>query len=170
MTMSKEKMWRSAERALKRTDEYQEHRELGMEDNYELLYILTKGRKQTPDDVIAYAGYEDTAISLHPLKDDEVTHNWDFNFDGDLFEYLESGYELAGMTLDCHYNVWSTIEEWHNGDIDNEKGMQKYLGYCKRGDITKEKLQTEAGYSGMDVMKLYDPKIDRAKPDKEPER
>jgi hypothetical protein len=170
MKLSNERMVRSAERALKRTGKYQEHRELGYTENYEVLYILVKGKPQNSDEMIAFAGIEETVISFHPFKNGEVMELWDFNVDSHLFEYLEFGYELAGMTVDSHYNVWCTIEEWHNGDIENKKGMQKYLGYCKRNHITKEKLQADAGYSGMDVMTLYDAKADRTKAKQEPER
>lgn len=170
MTINKEKMWRSAERALKRTAEYQDNRELGQDKNYSILYVLAKGNRQKPDDVVAFAGYEESVISFHPAIGDEVIQNWDFNIDSDLFAYLESGYELAGMTLDTHYNMWCMMEDWHEGGFDCEKGMQKYLGYCKRNNITLERLQADAGYSGMDVMKLYDPKADRVKANKEQER
>lgn len=170
MKLSKEKMWWAAEHVLKRTEEYQSIREFGQGDNYEVCYILTKGRYQDANTVRAFAGVEEKMISFYPFKEGEPIDLWDFNFDGDLFEDLESGYELALMSLDCHCNVWYTIEAWHKGDIDHPKGMQKYLGYCKQNNITKERLQTEAGYSGMNAMALYDRTADHSKATKEPER
>lgn len=164
MLLSKEKMWRSAERMLKRTKRYQEKREFGDKENYEIMYVLAKGSRNHTDDVIAFAGVGDEmVISFHPFKSDEVIDNWDFNADGDLFKYLESGYELTGMSMEAHYEVWSCIEDWHDGAIDNTKGMQKYLGYCKRNGITAEKMKTELNYPGMDVMTLYTPKANRTK-------
>lgn len=156
---------------LKRTEKYQEQREFGQQDNYEVLYVLAKGNHKQSDEMVAYAGVVDeTVISFHPFKNEAVTHSWDFNIDDDLFGYLEDGYELVGMTMDSHYNVWCCIEEWHDGDIDHTKGMQKYLGYCKRNGITLEKLKNELDYFGMDVMTLYDPKADRTRKPKDLER
>jgi len=169
MKLSKEKMMREAERVLKRTEEYQSNRELGIDENYQIIYLLTKGSKATSDNVIVFAGCEEAVISFNPFRDEKPIENWDFNFESDLFGSLESGYELAEMSLECHCNVWCTIEDWH-GDIECLKGMQKYLGYCKRNGITREKLQSKVAYSGMDVMTLYDPKTDRAKRSQEYER
>src|SRR5699024_6561688 len=95
---------------------------------------------------------------------------WGFNFDRDLFEYLETGYAITGMSMDSHLSVWYTIGAWHNGYIEHENGMQKYLGYCKKSGITAEKLKKEVGYSGMDVMTLYDLKAERTKSHKDMER
>lgn len=170
MNLSKEKMWRSAERALKRTEGYRWNREFGQEENYELMYVLAKGKYPRARDVIAVAGYEDTAIQFHPIAGDGEIDLWGFNFERDLFELLQAGYEIAGMSLDCHAGVWYTIEDWHDGGIEQEKGMQKYLGYCKRNGITKEQLEKKVGYAGMDAMAMYDPKADRAKNHKDLER
>ena len=53
MKLSKEKMWRSSERAMKRTKGYQEYREFGQDENYELAYVLAKGRNPWAEDIIA---------------------------------------------------------------------------------------------------------------------
>lgn len=170
MKLSEEKIMRTAERTLKRTKEYQQNREFGLEENYQIIYVLAKGNKSVPDKVTAFAGYEDEVISFPLFKEDAAIWHWGFNFERDLFGYLESGYELVGMTAECHYDVWSTIEEWGESGIDNKKGMQKYLAYCKRNGISKEKLQKQVEYSGMDVMSLYDPKADRIKKHEDLER
>ena len=161
MSMSKEKLMRLAERALKRTTAYQENRELEIppEDNYQIDYVLVKGSRSAPENVIAYASYEDSMLLLHPMSEKasaETLWDWSFNFDDDLFEHLEDGYELAGISMYCHCSVWGVIEDWHNGDLEHTAGMQQYLHYCKKHGITKELLAQEAGYDGMDVMRLYD--------------
>lgn len=170
MNINKEKMWRSAERALKRTKRYQDYREFGQKENYELVYVLTKGKYPRGNDVIAVAGYDEEAIQFYPFGNRKEFDLWGFNFECDLFECLQEGYELAGMSMECHVNVWYTIEESHECGIEYEKGMQKYLGYCKRNGITKERLEKEADYKGLDAMTLYDPKADRAKSHKNMER
>lgn len=168
--LSKEKIMRTAERTLKRTKEYQRNRESGEKENYQIIYVLAEENKSVSDKVIAFAGYEDKVISFQLFKEDVPIWNWGFNFERDLFEYLETGYELICMTAECHDAVWSTIEEWHDNGIESHKGMQKYLGYCKKNGITKEKLEKDIGYSGMDVTMLYNPKVNRTKNYKDMER
>ena len=151
MKLNKEKMWRMTERAIKRTEPYQENRYFGEEENYKLSYILVNNQSQ--NDVIAVAEFIDKAFLFNPLKDNKTIELWDFNIEDDLFQYLESGYELIGMTLDCHSNVWAIIEDWQSY-IENIKGMQKYFKYCKINNITIEKLKEEVDYSGMDVLTI----------------
>lgn len=155
LQFSKEKIWRNAERALKRTREYREHVELEYDDNYQLDYILVKSGKPVSDGVMAYAGYEENVILFYPYDENaDPTSLWGFNYERDLFEALGNGEEIVGMTLECHYNVWCTIEEWKD-EIEEKEGLQKYLNYCKRNGITKEKLGEVLSYNGMDVMTLY---------------
>ena len=69
--MSKEKLLRLAERALKRTEYYQNVRELDVPDseNYKIDYLLIKGGKSASEDVIAYASYEDEMLRFRPLEE-----------------------------------------------------------------------------------------------------
>jgi len=154
--MSTEKIMRAAERFLKRTKEYMENRDA--DDNYTIDFVLFKGNAFAPEDVIASASCVDFSISLKPLhsEDTSVTHDWTFNFDDDLFGMLESGYKIAGMTMDCHFCVWHTIGESQRDDIENPKGMQMYLSYCKRNGITAQELKVDTSYDGVDVMTLYE--------------
>lgn len=168
--MSKEKLMRLAERALKRTEYYQNVRELDVPDseNYKIDYLLIKGGKSAPEDVIAYASYEDEMLRFRPLEEKDKPF-WDssaqFDTEIDLFQYLEEGYSLAGMSPDCHYCVWSDIAEYHC-EYKSQNGMQKYLDYCKRNGVTRELLAKESGYDGMDVMELYERQIAKAAPEK----
>lgn len=156
MKLSKAKLMREAERFLKRTKAYQENRELGCDGNYEIAYVIAKAGRTQPESVLAYAIYEDSMLSFYPFRGEtSLCEDWAFNFDDDLFEPLENGYEIVGMTLDSHFGVWATIEDWKDGDIEHENGMQKYLAYCKRNGVTKELLQEKVSYDGMDVMELY---------------
>lgn len=173
--MNKEKLMRLAERALKRTEAYQENRDMGVaaDENFQIDYILVRGNTEAPEDVIAYASHEDELLRLRPLDENAkpmTCYELLFNYDSDLFEYLEQGYSLAGMSLNCHYCVWFEIGEYHK-DFESQDGMQKYLNYCKRSGVTKELLANETGYDGMDVMTLYDKEASKtAKPPKGFER
>lgn len=179
MNWNKEKIMRVAERTLKRTEPYLENRSdsNNPENNYQLDYVLAKGSSPTPDTAIAYAHCLDEIISFNPLDSDAHAQNvweWAFSFDSELFEYLEQGYDLAGMSLEAHCAAWSEIEEYHDNDgIIHPKGMQRYLDYCKRNRVTAELLCRELQYDGMDVMTLYDKKAVKAenvKPPKDHER
>ena len=156
MKLSKEKIMREAERFLKRTEQYQDNRYLADEDNFQIAYVLAKDGRTQPENIIAYAMHDDTMICFYPFRKNEPAFDdWSFNFDTHLFEDLENGYEIVGMSLDCHFGVWATIEDWKDGDIDHVEGMQKYLAHCKRNGITKGLLEEKVSYDGMDVMTLY---------------
>lgn len=167
MKISKEKIWRSAQRALKRTKSYQNYRE--MEENYELVYVLIEGKYPCGNNVAAVAVYENVAILFYPYGNREELELWGFNLERDLFECLQEGDELAGMSMKSHAVVWDFIDKCHE-DIESEKGMQKYLGYCKQNGVTRERLEKEVNYSGKDVMVLYAPKVNRTKKQKDRER
>ena len=160
MNMSKEKLMRLAGRALKRTESYQWNRGLDVpdEENYKIDYLLVKGSKASPEDVIAYASFEDDMVRFHPLRENDqpFAHYGEcFTYDSDLFEPLEQGYSLACMSPEAHACAWYEIEDLH-GEIEHQAGMQSYLHYCKQHGVTRVQLARLADYDGMDVMKLYD--------------
>ncbi len=159
---------REANRVLKRTEEYLNNRSLGEED-YVMMYILARREKMITEDVIAFAGSNESVILFHPYKNDDTVSLWEFDYTRDLFDELEDGYELIGMTLECHYSVWCYLEEEFDYNMRLSEGNQEYLSYCKKNRITKELLQ-ELKYSGMNVMSLYEPKAAPAKRHKEYER
>lgn len=160
MNMSNEKLMRLAERALKRTESYQWNRGLDVpdEENYKIDYLLIKGSKAAPEDVVAYAAFEDDMVMFHPLRENDqpFVHYGDFfTYDSDLFEPLEQGYSPIGISLEAHACAWYEIEALQ-GELEHLAGMQNYLAYCKQHGVTREQLAREVGYDGMDVIKLYD--------------
>lgn len=160
MNMSNEKLMRLAERAMKRAESYQWNRESDVpdEENYKIQYLLVKGRKNSPENAVAYATYESEMMILYPLQENrqplELSDDF-FGFDSDLFEYLEQGYSVAFMSLESHCCIWNEIGDLQE-DLEHQAGMQKYLHFCKQHGITKEQLAKEGEYDGMDVMKFYD--------------
>ena len=65
------------------------------EENYKIDYLLVKGSKASPEDVIAYASFEDDLVRFHPLLENDrpFAHYGEcFTYDSDLFEPLEQGY------------------------------------------------------------------------------
>ena len=96
--------------------------------------------------------------------DDKIRtlEEWQYNYERHLFEYLENDYQLYNSNdLVVHYNIWNYIEEMYPEEIDNKKGMQKYLKYCKEQGITKNKISKEFNYDIPDAMKFYKDKIKR---------
>ena len=81
--------------------------------------------------------------------------DWDFNFDEYFFEELQNGYEIGFITNNVNYGLWSTIDEFYPEDIENIKGVQKYLKYCVDNNITKEKLSKIMNNDVPDIMKFY---------------
>ena len=55
MKLSKEKILRQTERFLKRTEEYQDGREIDKSLNYQIQYILSKEGNMQPEMIIAHA-------------------------------------------------------------------------------------------------------------------
>ena len=109
--MSKEKLLRFAERAMKRTKIYQYNRELNVpdEENYKMSYLLVKGNGKDPERILAYAVNDESVLLFHPMENpvyEVVLNDWQFYFDYDLFQYLEGGYDLTAMTPDAHSGVW----------------------------------------------------------------
>lgn len=172
MKLSREKIMRESERFLKRTAQYQQKRYSGEDENFQVKIVLVKEGSVQPENIITYAACEDTIIYFYPFRKQEAAVDyWAFEFDKDLFGYLEKGYRIAEMTLDSHFAVWGTIEAWKDGNIEHGDGMRKYLAYCKQNGITKRLLEEKVFYTGMDVMTLYSPKpVEKGSSGKQGER
>lgn len=79
MAVNREKIWRTANRDLKREDFYQENREWGEKENYELMYVLAKGKQPNPDQIIAVAGMQCICYLFYPYTQDKPSELWGFN-------------------------------------------------------------------------------------------
>jgi hypothetical protein len=153
--MNKQKIMRDCERFLKRTEVYQNNRDLG--GNYEIEFVLAKDNK----DVIVCAVLDDEAIGFEPYRGQDSVTDYSIQtfYYGDIFfDRLKDGYKIVGMPLRAHFNVWADISEWHAPAVEYSKEKQIYLGYCKANNITLERLKREFPYNGIDLMTLYDGK------------
>lgn len=81
------------------------------------------------------------------------TPEWDYNIETDLFEHLENDFDIIYMPIDEHYGVWCNIDSWRY-EIEHMKGLQKYLSYCRKNDITSERIDNSLD-NKVDVMDLY---------------
>lgn len=166
MGLNRERIIRKVESCLKRTACFQEIRkdDYPDEENYQLLYVLIKGTPAAPQEVLAFAGIfpevEDVLSFSLPLgketQDVACKRERFTDFDIYLFPYLESGFELLWMSDESHCAVWGEICDLKD-EIHYEKGMQKYLQFCKRNGINKEWISTRDPYVTQDVMTLYKP-------------
>lgn len=75
---------------------------------------------------------------------------------------MQNGYEIGFITNDVNYGLWSTIDEFYPEDIENIKGVQKYLKYCVDNNITKEKLSKLMNNDVPDIMKFYQKQNDNS--------
>jgi len=156
MNINNAKIMRDAERFLKRTQEYQEVREMGDDENYDIHYILKKDSKGVLTDVFALAAYDDMGITFHPYAKPPIVRDSSlgFNYEDGLFKLLEEGYEIVSMSMDSHYCIWTALEESQDEEMMYPSGVQTYLAYCKRNGVTHEKLQETVHYDSFDAMTL----------------
>lgn len=168
MRINKEKTMRAAERALKRLACYQENRIHANGENYEIMYVLAKGTM--PNEMLVFAGWETNVISFTLDATQPPMERWAFNYERDLFEYLDAGYTLVAMAPELHCEAWSDIQACRDSDEKLPSGVNQYLGYCKRNGITKRFLNESYSYKGMDAMTFYNPALDRNKPNRSQER
>ena len=123
--------------------------------NMEIIYIL-KDIKDDRDSIVV-ATEDDSIIEINPYTN-EISNipDWDYNFDEYVFKELESGKQIAYMVSNTHYGIWSTINDYYPEEIENKKGMQIYLKYCKENKITKEKLAEECKTNDVpNIIKYY---------------
>lgn len=154
-----EKIMKTALQFLKHTKQYQTHSGL-KEDNYKIECILSNGKGV--NDVIVYAGDGESVISFNP-NDRRITDygSWGFDFDDDIFGHLERGGDIVEMSFTCHYSLWCTIEERQPQNVENKKGLQKYLSYCDKNKITRDILVKKLSYFGIDAMQFKLPEGDK---------
>ena len=120
--------------------------------DFKIAYILKDKNKSEENYAVAVNG--DELISINPLKNEIVSlPDWDFTADNDLFRDLEHNMEISYMSLYCHYGIWHEINNYYPDDISHKKGMQNYLKYCKKNDVTLDTIKKKFGNTHLpDVM------------------
>ena len=150
-----EKILKETKELLKSNEDYEE---------MEIYYILEDTKDKNETIVIAMKDQDIAQIKPFTKEIYDVA-DWAYNIDEDVFKELEGNKKIAYMSMDMHYNMWETIKAWYPEDIENKKGMQKYLEFCKKNNITKERIENETKLYGVtNVMKYY--KKDKKKDDR----
>lgn len=142
--------------------EFEEHK------NKKIEYIL-QNSNDGHTRVLADDGISE-AIEFDSKYNNGFTYvpEWDYNFDYYLFDLLENGYEIKFMEQDIHYSLWNSIDELYPNDIENKKGVNNYIKYCKDNNITKEYLDKEFNYDVPNIMNMF--KDEKNKKSKDYER
>lgn len=122
---------------------------------YEIMYILTD--KENPEQSIALASNYDEMIEID-MKTQEINTimDWSYNIDDDILEKLQNGKEISYMNMGTHYGIWNTVNDVGIEEIENKKGLQKYLQYCKKNNINKDLIEKENQLNEVeDIMQYY---------------
>ena len=135
--------------------------------NLSEIYVLVNSKNPKNSVVVMYDTNTEKFCFIKPYMkklEDKISslEEWRFNYEEHLFEYLENDYQMFNSNdFVVHYNIWNYIEEMYPEEIENKKGMQNYLKYCKENGITKTKIENEVKCDVPDVMKLYKDKTKR---------
>ena len=136
-------------------------------DKYVFMYSLVD-KKNPQNSVIAYC--EENGDFIHLISPYEkgienkfeIVPDWQFNFNGGMLNLLTHSFEIIEVDKYTHYPIWEEIYNTYLDDEENkyEKGIQKYLKYCKKNKITKDYIQKvyDMKYFTEDIMKFYKPK------------
>ena len=166
-------MLRIAIRSLKRTDEYQKKKSERATDLFVLECLLVKENIWPSNDMLVLASSEDVGLRFHihlapnntvELSDNQIFDLTLFDYHEDFFQMVESGYMILHLSPEFHYGAWTMLENCictgHSvqNHINYQKGLQKYLHFCKREGITQERLKSEFQYNGPDIMRLIEKK------------
>ena len=73
-------------------------------------------------------------VNLESLEMHDIAE-YDYTIDNDIYGELESGKELAYMSLDVHYGIWQDAHYYYPEDIEHKDGLKLYLQYCKDNQI-----------------------------------
>lgn len=136
-----------------------EHLSMYDSRNTEINYILTKKNEDATLSFIAYAKVgndQDELIcvsNIPGLIEYSCFPQENYNIDYHLLDDLENGYELAYMSLDCHYDTWCYIHEIRD-QVENSAGLQEYLCYCQKNNITPEAISSVLD-ENINIMNLY---------------
>ena len=124
-------------------------------------YILTKNNRNNSESMILANATDivDSEVSVDILINKNCVymngvHEWQYNYDEDLLEILENGFEIVYMPLQTHYNVWCALDNSRD-EINHPEGLQKYLSYCFVNGITSKAINA-LGYKEVNIMDMYE--------------
>lgn len=82
--------------------------------------------------------------------------DWAYSLEDDL-DMLSDGYEILYMSPTHHHGMWFSIAELYPIDIENKKGMYKYMEFCKVNGVTKSFIEKSQGFElPSNILDIYD--------------
>lgn len=136
-------------------------------ENYIFMYSLLD-KKNPQNSVIAYCDENSETIFLitpyrKGIEDKfEIVPDWQFNYYGGMMIFLNEESEIIDIGEDSHYSIWEEVYDrlLEPKDDRYQKGVEKYMKYCKKNKITKETIMKSFNleHFPQDIMQFYKPK------------
>ncbi len=126
-------------------------------EEYTLLYILNKDRvKGSPYQYAAVASTDEARLFFNVYAKEDRPDIYRIEMcstDDDLFYELEfNDCTIAAMTMEGHYATWEELADIPLEEITYFGGLENYLEYCRKNNITKESIQEAVGLEVSDIM------------------
>lgn len=123
-------------------------------NDFVIQYILHYKEKNIYQ-AIAFSEEEIASVWSNEKKIDELDDEW-FSYSDDLFDQLENNnVEIIYSNMISYYNVWCYINSIYSDNMECKYGMNEYLKYCKKNNITKNAIDMAFRYDVPDAMKYY---------------
>ena len=138
-----------------------------IKNKWSFMYSLIN-EKNIKDSVVAMCNTEEELYCLvrpyykHSVDKLEFVRDWEFNYDGGLFCLLEGNFNIHKFDNKdfAHFPIWSEIQVLMP-NIENKKGINKYLNYCKQKGIPKKMLTEFTEEEIKEIMKHCKKEKDR---------
>ena len=134
---------------------------------YIFMYSLLD-KKNPQDSIIAYCDKNEEKILLitpyrKGIEDKfEIVPDWQFNYYGGMMNFLDAECEIIDVGEESHYSIWQEVYDRliEPRDERYKKGVEKYMKYCKKNKITKERIMKSFNLEDFteDIMEFYKPK------------
>ena len=151
---NREELVEQVKEYLKRSDVREKVNDETTED-YKFMYVLMK-KFDPKETVVAASNERGETILIFPFSDaEDVCNSLDFDPDWLLFSYLEDNFEIIEFDIDAHSDVWFCVNEYGADSIIFPEGLQQYLAYCLKHNVTAEQMKENFHYDGVDLLTLY---------------
>lgn len=146
------------------TKDYLDLRNMEIDTENYIFMCSMVDKKSPQDSIILYCNENaDRILMIQPylkLMEDKIRiiPDWQYNFEKEMMTYLSHDFDLIEVGESSHYSIWENMYyEYCNNNKEYDKGVQKYLKYCKKNKINKEYIMKMYGLKNFpcDMMKFY---------------
>lgn len=122
------------EKAIKNEEDYSYY------DEMKVNYIMIDNNNPSQSYAVVELDYDYLVmVYLENMEMHDIA-DYAYTIDDDIYGELESGKELAYMSLDFHYGIWQDVHYYYPEDIEHKDGLKMYLQYCKDHKIDMDLL------------------------------